>query len=123
MREKHVGDVVVVDNPDGERVPLGVVTDRDLVIEVLAQGRDPAATALSSLVRTPVVIARESEDTQLAIERMQAHGVRRIPVVDARGLLRGIVTLDDLLKTLLADMRLLIDAESRAQRREQMDRR
>ncbi len=123
MREKHVGDVVVVSDPVNERVPLGVVTDRDLAIEVLGHGRDAAATTLASLMQTPVVVARESEDTRAVIERMHAHGVRRIPVVDARGVLRGIVTLDDLLRTLLSDMRLLLEAETRAQRHEQTARR
>jgi CBS domain-containing protein len=123
MRQKHVGDVVVVDDPDGERVPMGVITDRDLAIEVLGNGRDAASTTVSSLVRTPVVIAKDSEDTRVVIERMHAHGVRRIPVVDARGVLLGIVTLDDLLKTLLSDMQLLLEAETRAQRREQSARR
>ena len=123
MRQKHVGDVVVVDDPDSERVPVGVVTDRDLAIEVLGQGRDAAATTLASLIRTPVVIARESEDTRVVIERMHAQGVRRMPVVDARGVLRGIVTLDDLLRALLADMQQLLEAETRGQRREQTARR
>jgi CBS domain-containing protein len=123
MREKHGGNVVVVDDPDNEQVPVGVVTDRDLAIEVLGHGRDAATITVASLVRTPVVIARESEDTRVVIERMHAHGVRRIPVVDARGALRGIVTLDDLLKTLLSDMQLLLQAETRAQRREQTARR
>ena len=123
MREKHVGDVVVVSDPDHERVPMGVVTDRDLAIEVLGHARDAALTTLASLIRTPVVIARESEDTRVVIERMRAHGVRRIPVVDAHGVLRGIVTLDDMLKTLLSDMQLLLEAETRAQRHEQAARR
>ncbi len=123
MREKHVGDVVVVSDPHSERVPLGVVTDRDLAIEVLGHGRDAAATTLASLMQTPVVVARDSEDTRAVIERMHAHGVRRIPVVDARGVLRGIVTLDDLLRTLLSDMQLLLEAETRAQRHEQTARR
>jgi CBS domain-containing protein len=123
MREKHVGDVVVVTDPDGERVPIGVVTDRDLAIEVLGQGRDAAAIKLASLIRTQVVIARDSEDTHTVIERMHAHGVRRIPVVDARGMLLGIVTLDDLLRMLLSDMQLLLQTEARAQRHEQTARR
>jgi len=123
MRERHVGDVVVVSDPDRERVPIGVVTDRDLAIEVLGHARDAATTTLASLVRTPVVIARESEDTRVVIERRCAHGVRRIPVVDAQGVLCGIVTLDDMLKTLLADMQLLLEGETRAQRHERTARR
>jgi len=123
MRHRHVGDVVVVDDPDAQRVPLGVVTDRDLTVEVLGNDRDPAATTLAALVRTPVVIARDSEDATAVIERMRTHGVRRIPVVDERGTLIGIVTLDDLLKGLLAEMHALLEAQSRAQRLEQSVRR
>ncbi len=123
MRHRHVGDVVVVDDPEQQRIPLGVVTDRDLAVEVLGNGRDAAATTLSSFMRGPVVIARESEDASAVIERMRTHGVRRIPVVDERGALIGIVTLDDLLKTLLAEMHALLETQSRAQRREQSARR
>jgi CBS domain-containing protein len=123
MRHRHVGDVVVVDDPERTRVPLGVVTDRDLAIEVLGNDRDAAATALATLVRTPVVIARDSEDASAVVERMRVHGVRRIPVVDDRGALLGIVTLDDLLKAFLADMHRLLETESRGQRREQSARR
>jgi CBS domain-containing protein len=123
MRQKHVGDVVVVDDPVERRVPLGVVTDRDLAIEVLGDGRDAATTAVSALVHRPVVIARDSEDVTVVIERMRTHGVRRVPVVDERESLVGIVTLDDLLKSLLAEMHTLLETQSRAQRREQTVRR
>ena len=123
MRHKHVGDVVIVDDPDWQRVPLGVVTDRDLVMEVLANGRDATTTTLADIARTPVVIARETEDAGAVAERMRTHGVRRIPVVDERGALVGIVTLDDLLKALLSEMHALVEAQGRAQRREQSARR
>ena len=123
MRHRHVGDVVVVSDPEGERVPLGVVTDRDLTIEVLANGRDAATVPLSGLMRSPVVIARDSEDAGAVIERMRFHGVRRIPIVDARGALIGIVTLDDLLQALLSEMRTLLESQTKAQRRERTARR
>jgi len=123
MRHKHVGDVVVVSDPEGDRVPLGVVTDRDLTIEVLGNGRDAAQTTLSDVMRSPVVVATESEDASSVLERMRFHGVRRIPVVDARGTLVGIVTLDDLLRALLSDMQTLLASQTKAQRREQSSRR
>ena len=123
MRHKHVGDVVVVSDPEGDRVPLGVVTDRDLTIEVLGNGRDAAQTTLSDVMRSPVVVATESEDASIVVERMRFHGVRRIPVVDARGTLVGIVTLDDLLRALLSDMQTLLASQTKAQRREQSSRR
>lgn len=122
MRQKHVGDVVVVTDPDRERVPLGVVTDRDLAIKVLGNGRDAAQTPLSELMREPVVIALESEDDSVVAERMRFNGVRRIPVVDERGTLMGIVTLDDLLRVKLSDMQTLLASEAKTQRREQTNR-
>jgi CBS domain-containing protein len=123
MRHKHVGDVVVVSDPEGDRVPVGVVTDRDLTIEVLGNGRDAAQTTLSDVMRSPLVVATESEDASSVLERMRFHGVRRIPVVDARGTLVGIVTLDDLLRGLLSDMQTLLASQTKAQRREQSSRR
>jgi CBS domain-containing protein len=123
MREKHVGDLVVVSNsPDG-RTPLGVVTDRDIVVEVLGNGRDPEKTLLSSFMRTPVVMALDSEDSAQAIERMRTHGVRRLPIVNGRGELVGIVTLDDLLRLLIADADALLQILDRGQARERRVRR
>jgi len=123
MRQRHVGDLVVVDDPDGDRIPLGVVTDRDIVVEVLGNDLDPARTKLTDIMRTPVVIAAETEDTMQVIERMRMHGVRRIPVVGDGGKLVGVVTLDDLLKQFAADTAALIDVIAKGQTRERRMRR
>jgi len=90
---------------------------------VLGNGRDAAQTTLSDVMRSPVVVATESEDASIVVERMRFHGVRRIPVVDARGTLVGIVTLDDLLQAILSDMQTLLASQTKAQRREQSSRR
>jgi CBS domain-containing protein len=97
MREHHLGDLVVVDDPDDDRLVVGVITDRDLAVDVMAQGLDPNKTVVGSLMRTPVVLARVSEEISVAIERMQAHGVRRLPIVDDHEKVVGVITLDDLL--------------------------
>ena len=123
MRERHVGDVVVVEDEDGDQTPIGVITDRDIVVEVLARERDPAKTRAREIMRKPVVIARTTEDAALAIERMKAHGVRRIPVMDEQHKLAGIVCLDDLLKQLAADAAALAEIVSREQDREHRGRR
>lgn len=123
MRHKHVGDVVVVSDPESERVPLGVVTDRDLTIEVLGNGREASQTTLADLMRSPVVIATDSEDASVVVERMRFHGVRRVPVVDERGILVGIVTLDDLLEMILSEMQTLLASQGKGRRREQTSRR
>jgi len=90
MRERNVGSVVLV--RDGEAV--GVVTDRDLAIGVLADGRG-AADQASDHATTPVVVGEPAMDVQQAAELMIEHGIRRLPIVDS-GRLTGIVTLDDL---------------------------
>jgi|SRR6185503_1725807 len=123
MRRKHVGDLVVVEAPSEERTPIGVVTDRDLVVEVLAKDLDPKTTRLVDIMRAPVVVATETEDTAQAIERMRTHGVRRIPVVDGSGTLTGIVTLDDLLKQFAADANALLDIVVKGQSHEHRARR
>jgi CBS domain-containing protein len=123
MRQNHVGDLVVVDDPDDERVPLGIVTDRDIVVEVLAKGLDPSTTSVASIIRAPVVIALDTEDTGQVLERMRAHGVRRIPVVDRDGAAIGIIALDDLLRLLVAEMNALFEVTDTGQRRERHLRR
>jgi CBS domain-containing protein len=123
MRHKHVGDLVVVDDPDEARTPIGVLTDRDLVIEIMAKGVDPSTVTAAELVRTPVVIADETEDVRQVIERMRTHGVRRIPIVDHRGSVAGIVTLDDLLKCVIDEASKLVGVVDMGRDREQRVRR
>jgi CBS domain-containing protein len=125
MRRNHTGDLVVVDDDGGDErlTPLGVITDRDIVVEVLAKGGDPATTLVSQVMRTPVVIANAQEDSSQVLERMRVHGVRRIPVVGDDGLLVGIVTVDDMLKRLAADAHMLTEIVSKEQNKEQRARR
>jgi len=123
MRREHVGDLVIVADPDQDREPLGMVTDRDIVIEVLARERDPRQTTVRDIMRSPVVLARESEDVARVIERMKTHGVRRAPVLGDDGRLAGIVSLDDLLKQLAADAAALCEIVSHEQSREHRTRR
>jgi len=123
MRQHHTGDLVVVDDIEQDKVPLGILTDRDIVVEVLAKDLDPAITTVRSILRTPVVIAHENEDVSEALERMRVHGVRRLPVVANSGKLAGIVTLDDILKLISTDIGTLVDIVTREQGREHRSRR
>jgi CBS domain-containing protein len=123
MRERHVGDVVIVEDAEGDQTPIGVVTDRDLVVEVLAKERDPAKVKVREIMRTPLVVARTSEDASDALERMKVHGVRRIPVMDEHRKLTGIFCLDDLIKRLAADAAALAAVVAREQDRENRTRR
>ena len=123
MRLHHVGDVVVVDDAEADGSPLGVVTDRDIVVEVLGRELDPAQVSLREIMRKPAVVAGASEDIMQAVERMRTHGVRRIPVVDAASKLVGILCLDDLLKPLATAAATLAEVISREQDREHRMRR
>lgn len=91
MRERNVGSVVLIDD-DG--LPVGFVTDRDLAVSVLADGRDPAEPA-EGHASSPVVTATPAMTVEAAAELMVGHGIRRLPVIDGDRLI-GIVTLDDL---------------------------
>ncbi|HUI98980.1 MAG TPA: CBS domain-containing protein [Usitatibacter sp.] len=97
MREAHVGSVVVVDDARPLRA-VGIVTDRDIVVEAVAAGIDPATLTVGEIMGTSLVVARESEDALESLRTMRRRGVRRLPVVDDEGALCGIVTLDDLLE-------------------------
>lgn len=98
MRQHHTGDLVVIDETDGDRIPIGIITDRDIVVEVLGKGLDPVKTAVAGVMSTQLVVADSGEDVSEAVERMRVHGIRRIPVTGDNGTLMGIFTLDDLLK-------------------------
>lgn len=123
MRTRHVGDLIVVEDLDGDRLPIGVVTDRDLTVEVLGNGRDASTTVVADLVRQPVVIANEEEDSSKVLERMRLNGVRRVPVVDQSGATVGVVTLDDLLHLLVDEAKALLEVISIGQNRERHARR
>jgi CBS domain-containing protein len=104
MRKHHVGDIVVVDEPDGERSPVGIVTDRDIVVSVIALGLDPLGLQVGDIMSDDLLVAQEHEDVDALIERMRLRGIRRVPVVDEDGRLAGIVSADDLLGYLAEEM-------------------
>ncbi len=97
MRAAHVGDLVVIDGTDGSPRPIGIVTDRDLVVEVLASDVDPSSITLADLPSRELLVAREEDELLPTLERMSSLGVRRLPVVDDAGSLAGILTVDDVL--------------------------
>lgn len=97
MREHHVGSIVVLDDDQAKR-PIGIITDRDIVVEVVAAGLDPNTLTVGEIMGRALVVAREDDDAMVSLKTMRRRGVRRLPVVDANGGLAGIVTLDDLLE-------------------------
>jgi|JRYE01.1.fsa_nt_gb CBS domain-containing protein len=123
MRQNHVGDLIVIDDADEEREPIGMITDRDIVLEVIALGRDPNTVKVREVMTTHVVIASADEDATTALERMRSQGVRRLPVVDEGGFVMGIVALDDLLRLHAEQAAALAQVVSNAQVRESRGRR
>lgn len=96
MRKNHVGSVVVVDDKDARR-PIGIVTDRDIVVEVVAAEQDPRIVTAGDIMSGAVVSARADDDVSWSLKVMRDRGIRRLPVVDAKGAMIGIIALDDLL--------------------------
>jgi CBS domain-containing protein len=119
MREYHVGALVVVDETsEGRRVPAGILTDRDIAVGIVAKGLDADLLRVSEVMGPELLTARETDGVAQTIERMRAKGVRRMPVVDARGSLVGIVTADDFVDLLAEEMTALARMMAREQRRE-----
>jgi CBS domain-containing protein len=118
MRNHHVGDLMVVDERNGRKHPIGIVTDRDIVLEVVAPGVNPETLAVADIMGLELVAVRESEGVFEALRYMRDKGVRRMPVVDSAGGLVGIITLDDLLSLLAEEMTELAKLVSHERQRE-----
>ena len=104
MRQHHVGDVIIVEEQNGIKKPVGIVTDRDLVVEIMATGLDPKVITVGDITVSKLVAVQESTGIFDTIQYMRRKAVRRSPVIDDRGGLIGIVTLDDLLQLLSEEL-------------------
>lgn len=121
MRERHVGSVVVVDG-DGGKAPVGMLTDRDVAVAVVAPGLDPETTLVAAVMRPGTVAVPETRGIGDAIALMRDQGVRRLPVVDQAGRLVGLLAADDLLDLLAGEISDLAVMVSRGVTREQIER-
>ena len=120
MRQFHVGALIVVEKRDGRQSPAGVVTDRDLVVEVVATELDAAVITVGDIMAAEVFTIKESTASHEAIEFMRRKTIRRLPVVDESGELTGILTLDDALQLLseeLLDLAKLVRYEQKKETR------
>jgi CBS domain-containing protein len=102
MVARRVGTLVVV---DGKRKPSGIVTDRDLALRVLGEGKDPAGTFVRDVLSAPVHAVGEAATLDDAVRKMRAERCRRLAVVDPAGELVGIVSLDDVLAIMAEQLR------------------
>ena len=106
MREKHVGFLVVVEPEPLAQFgkPVGVLTDRDMVVSVMARGTDPKLLTVADVMNEGPAMVEERESIEQALQTMRRMGVRRLPVVGAQGLLAGVVALDDVIDVLAAQL-------------------
>jgi CBS domain-containing protein len=119
IRDFHVGTLVVVDDQEGRRVPIGILTDRDLVVSVLTgDGRDVDALNVGDVMTAELVTVPEHENLFDALKTMRSFGVRRVPVVNDKGGLEGLLTFDDLIDLVAEELSDLANLVAREQRRE-----
>ena len=116
MRSEHVGFLIVYRDGDELRQPLGVLTDRDLVLAVMARDIEPSAVTVGDVMTRQPLTASETDELSDMLQAMRLSGIRRVPVVDARGALTGIFALDDaigLVTGLMCDIAGSITSERR----------
>jgi len=123
MRNRHVGSLIVVDTSGGAPRPVGVLTDRDIVIAVVAvPGARPEGIRVGDVLTREPVAVREDDDVFAAVQTMRQHGVRRLPVIAADGRLCGILTSDDVVKLVATELGSLSTALRRSGERESAER-
>jgi CBS domain-containing protein len=94
MKAYDVGAMPVIESPDRKRL-IGIVTDRDLAMKVVAQGLDPRKTTVGEVMSRELICCKTEDDWQLALDAMAKHQIRRIPVVDDQGYIAGIIAQAD----------------------------
>ena len=115
MRYHHVGDVVIVDSNGGKAKPIGILTDRDIVIELIACDVALDTVAAMDVMSYELVTAREADSIWDTLQLMRAKGIRRVPVVNDAGELEGILSIDDLLELFAEELNLLAKVPFREQ--------
>ncbi|MFZ5796900.1 MAG: CBS domain-containing protein [Thermodesulfobacteriota bacterium] len=118
MRTYHVGDVIVVERRGETNVPVGIITDRDIVVEVIAQEVDLNAVTVGDVMSYELLSVRQDEGIWEALLQMCDRGVRRIPVVNEAGGLEGHLALDDMIELLAEELSLLAKIAASGQERE-----
>jgi CBS domain-containing protein len=105
MRMLHVGTVIIVEERNGKHFPVGILTDRDIVLSIVASEPEHLPSILvRDAMDNDLLTAREDTSLADALKMMQERGVRRLPVVDREGALVGIVTADDVIRFLAEEL-------------------
>lgn len=122
MRKYHVGYLVVTEYGDNDKVPIGVITDRDIVVEVVAKSVNADELTVGDIMTDLPLVASEGDDISDALDAMRSKGVRRVPVVGAKRHLIGVLAIDDLLQLLATDIGTMASIVG-AQRQQEFDTR
>jgi CBS domain-containing protein len=109
MREEHVGDLIVVEQRGAGMVPVGILTDRDIVVGVVAKRVPADRITVGDTMTRDVLTVREDASLEYAVREMRRRGVRRAPVVRANGDLVGVIALDDLIQHFAVQLGRLAD--------------
>jgi len=113
MRKYHVGYLVVTEFGDRDQVPVGTVTDRDIVLETVAAGIDPDEITVGDIIdQDPPLVANEADEISQVLDTMREQGARRVPVVDERRKLVGVLSLDDVLQLMSVQLSTIADVVS-----------
>ncbi|HHF7365444.1 TPA: CBS domain-containing protein [Legionella bozemanae] len=122
MRSYHVGDLILLEEQQNKKVPIGIVTDRDLVIEVMAAGIKPDSLLVKDILTEPFTCIFENDSLFDALEMMHSKKIRRLPVVNNENALIGIITLDDFIEILAETMVNVVDVVKLQQKKEAIQR-
>ncbi len=122
MRKHHVGDVIVVDIQGDLVVPVGIVTDRDIVVELIAGEVELDSVTTGDVMNPELITAKEKEGIWDTLQSMRSKGIRRMPVINEDGGLEGILTVDDLIELLADELDLLAKIAGRGQELEEKRR-
>lgn len=113
MRDAHVGDVVVVKRRGARLVPVGILTDRDIVVATVALKVPLEVLSVGDVMTYSLVSARENESLSKVLQMMKMHGVRRIPIVGKGGDLKGIIAVEDIVRFMTEQLSVLSDIFAR----------
>ena len=122
MRKYHVGDIVIVDNQNTQRRPIGIITDRDIVLEVVANEVDISQVTGGDIISYELLNVNENDELSTVLEQMRLRGVRRIPVTGDSGELVGIVTENDIIEIISEQLSDLVTLNDKGTHHEQVGR-
>lgn len=123
MRNRHVGALVVVEPRGSALRPVGLITDRDIVVAVVAvPGARPEGIRVGDVLTREPVMVQDNDDVFAAVQTMRQHGVRRLPVVTAEGELYGVITTADIVKLIATELGGLASAMRKSGERETAER-